>query len=152
MSCLSEGFAKSAHASPRNSNGGYLSFYFMRFFLCNSLPPPAKARITQWVCRISFMRPSSHYRWPSPKPSFCCCGLLLKMKPGVCLPVTAVTPLSFCRSALGVVDRCIYKTPMWLISIGRPVFHVICGRCNHHLLNVKQSSRKFFPAHVWSLF
>ena len=150
MSCLSEGVCKKRSRKPsQQQRWVFIILFLCDFFLCNSLPPPAKARITQWVCRISFMRPSSHYRWPSP---FCCCGLLLKMKPGVCLPVTAVTPLSFCRSALGVVDRCIYKTPMWLISIGRPVFHVICGRCNHHLLNVKQSSRTFFPAHVWSLF
>ena len=44
---------------------------------------------------------------PARSPSFCCCGLLFKMKPRACLPVTAVMPLLLCRSAQGVVDRCV---------------------------------------------
>ena len=90
-------------------------FYFIFVFLRNPLPPSSDRRITQWgiLGPRFFWRPSSQTCWPVGSPSFCC-GLLLKPKPRVYLPVAADMPFSFCRYALGVVYRSVNKKQIYI--------------------------------------
>lgn len=83
--------------------------------------------------RISWVRPSSHYRWPSVRnPSLVALGSK-KSSPSVCFLVTAVLPLSFCRSAPAVVGFCWYNDSVvvrfFFNLVAGDVFGVMCGRC-----------------------